>query len=211
MQASRQYNEGNRKFTVVSGSAMQAQPAQVRDEKGLAVLTSEHRCDRESVLAAAKENLSSLENASHKFPSDREFLLAVVKRNFWALEHAPHELRSDRDFMLAAVSENVLALEYASHELLSDREFMLAALKNAPLKYASDDLRSDCDFMLAAVKRNVSSVNYVSHELRKNHEVHACCCETERPRTRVRSRRNSIGSRYYDCCCAARQRGVAVR
>ena len=144
-------------------------------------LTREQRCDRESGLAAAKENVSSLKYASVELRSDREFMLAAAKLNTVALKFASDELRGDREFMLAAV-KNVSSLEYASDNLRSDREFMLAAVKRnvSSLEYASHELRSDREFIFAAVKMNGLALEYASHDLRLRREiVHAAVLQNK--------------------------------
>ena len=78
------------------------------------------KADREIVLAAVKDDGSTLKNAADTFKADREIVLAAVKNDGDALRYAANTLKADREIILAAMDHDPNLLELADTTLMSD-------------------------------------------------------------------------------------------
>jgi hypothetical protein len=127
-------------------------------------------CNREFILAAAKENGQAIQYASEELKRDKEVVLAAVKTCGLVLKISSEELKGDKEVVLAAVKQNGLALEFASKELKGDKEVVLAAVKQngQAIQYASEELKGDKEVVLAAVKQNVFALKYAHESLKRD-------------------------------------------
>ena len=73
----------------------------------------------------------------------KDSMLAAVRQNGWALQFAHEDLKRDRDVVLAAVRQNGLVLQFAHEDLRRDRDVVLAAIEQNPwaLQFAHQGIR----------------------------------------------------------------------
>ncbi len=118
---------------------------------------------KKAFLKALKnDDLYALRDADKSLKADRETMLAAVKQNGGALSYAAKVLQADRRLVLAAVKQNGSALEYAAKSLRADREIVLAAVKQdgEALQYAAPALQQD-EELLRITRHNLAGKTFV--------------------------------------------------
>mmetsp|Transcript_45399 Transcript_45399/g.82989 ORF Transcript_45399/g.82989 Transcript_45399/m.82989 type:complete len:173 (-) Transcript_45399:141-659(-) len=108
--------------------------------------------DRDTCLAAVKEDWDALQHASEVHRSDREIVLAAVSKNGCALQHAGESCRNDPEIALAAVKTDAYSIAYVGHTCINNPEIVLAAVaeESALLQFAGDELLDDSNFAVKA-------------------------------------------------------------
>jgi len=86
------------------------------------------RDDKETVMAAMREDGWSLQFVSKRLRGDREVVLEAVKSYGLALRWIPKGLRDDPEIILRAVHNNGEALQYASERLRCCRQIVFTAV-----------------------------------------------------------------------------------
>ncbi len=143
-----------------------------QNETTLHYVDESFKKDQEIVLVAVKRCGNMLHHVDESFKKDREIVLAAVKQQFRILQFIDESLKKDREIVLAAVKQDGRALQYAAESLKKDRKLVLAAVKQRgeALQYADESLKKDRDFVLSAVQQRSGALEYADKSFQKDRD-----------------------------------------
>jgi hypothetical protein len=152
--------------------------------------------DKDVVMAAVHENITSFVFASEELHDDKDVVMSVIRlqnnKDTYAgslktpsanrgVESYPlvlpialvsERLREDKDVMMQAVRVNGSYIRYAVN-IRNDNDLVTEAIKTfgAALEYASDLLKNDETIVLSAIQQNSGNLLFASPELKRNREI----------------------------------------
>ena len=160
----------------------------VKQGMSLAYCPEDVKNDKESVLAAVRNNGADLQYASDELKNDKEVVLAAINNQtplseanvddiYSVIRFASVEIKKNKEVALEAVKKRGNAFIYLSDELKNDKEVAITAIKGNInnfeigngylLQYASSDLQNDKEVVMETIKANAKCYEFASPEIQK--------------------------------------------